>query len=164
MHSVLRKMLAMTSKTGCLFTLTLRTGRDCVLQIDICTLKLPHSVLVMPSKIAVGYSDFTSDLVYPAALVPHAFSPGRDVSYAWQNRVPLYTHPSYWRFCVLQIDICTMKPPHLVLVILVKIAVGYSDLTSGLVYLAALVSYAFSPCRDVSYVWQNQVPPCTHLA
>ena len=48
---------------------------------------LPHSVLVMPGKPAVLLSDLNSDLVYPAALVPHAFSPGRDVSYDWQNPV-----------------------------------------------------------------------------
>ena len=53
---------------------------------------LPHSVLVMPGKPAVFFSDLTSDLVYPAALVPHAFSPGRGVSYAWQNRMPPCTN------------------------------------------------------------------------
>ena len=38
----------------------------------------PHSMLAMPGKPAVLLSDLTSDLVYPAALVPHAFSPGRE--------------------------------------------------------------------------------------
>ena len=46
---------------------------------------LPQLVLVLPGKPAVLVSELTSDLVYPAALVPHAFGPGRNVSYAWQN-------------------------------------------------------------------------------
>ena len=49
---------------------------------SICrSVKLPPSVLVMPRNTAVLLSELTSDLVYPAALVPHAFSPGRDVSF-----------------------------------------------------------------------------------
>ena len=83
MHSVLGEMLAMHNKTGCSFALTLHTRAN-----------LPHSVLVMvmPGKTAVLLSDLTSDIVYPGPLVPHAFSPGRDVSYAWNNRVPPCTH------------------------------------------------------------------------
>ena len=56
---------------------------------------LPHSVLVMPDKPAVLLTDLTSDLVYPAALVPHAFSPRRGVSYAWQNRMPPCTNVAH---------------------------------------------------------------------
>ena len=46
----------------------------------------------MPGKIAVLLSDLTSDLVYLAALPPHAFIPGRDVSYARQNWMPTCTN------------------------------------------------------------------------
>ena len=49
----------------------------------------------MPDKPVVLLSDLTSDLVYLAALVPYAFRPGRDVSYAWQNRMSLCPYPAY---------------------------------------------------------------------
>ena len=49
-------------------------------------------MLVMPRKFAVPLIDLTSDLVYPAALVPHTFSSGRGDSYAWQNRMPPCTN------------------------------------------------------------------------
>ena len=62
---------------------------------EVAPANLPHSVLAMPGKPAVLLSDLTSDLVYPAALVPHAFNPGRDVRYAWQNRMPPCTHLAY---------------------------------------------------------------------
>ena len=64
---------------------------------EIAPANLPHSVLVMviPGKTAVLLSDLTSDLVYPAALVPHAFSPGREVNYARQNRMPPCTYLEY---------------------------------------------------------------------
>ena len=58
---------------------------DKVIMPEVAPANLPHSMLVMPGKPAVLFSDLTSDLVYPAALVSHAFSPGREVSYAWQN-------------------------------------------------------------------------------
>ena len=97
MHSVLGEMLAMPSKTGCSFALTLLTWLQYQTTVasKIAPANLPHSVLVMPGKPAVLLTELTSDLVYPAALVPHAFSPGRDVSYAWQNRVPPCTHLAY---------------------------------------------------------------------
>ena len=63
--------------------------------LEVVPENLPHLVLVMPGKPAVLLSDLTSDLVYPAALVPHAFSPERDVSCAWQNRMPLCPYLAY---------------------------------------------------------------------
>ena len=119
----------------------------------------------MPAKTTVLPSDLTSHLVYPAALVPHAFSPGRDVSYSRQNRMPLYTHLMY-PAASRSTEIALSNLPHSVLVMVMsgKTAVLLSDLTSSLVYLAALVPHAFSPGGDVSYAWQNRMPPCTNLA
>ena len=62
---------------------------------EVAPTNLPHSVLVILGKPAVLLSDLTSDLVYPAALVPHAFRPGRVVSYVWQNRMPLCPYLAY---------------------------------------------------------------------
>ena len=64
---------------------------------EIAPANLPHPVLVivMPGKIAVLLNDLTSDFVYPAALVPHAFSSVREVSYAMQNRMPPCTYLAY---------------------------------------------------------------------
>ena len=41
----------------------------------------PDVLLLLREGVHSWFSDLTSDLVYPAALVPHAFSPVRDVSH-----------------------------------------------------------------------------------
>ena len=48
---------------------------------EIGTMNLPHDMLVVPGRAAVLLSYLTNDLEYPAALVPHAFSPRREVSH-----------------------------------------------------------------------------------
>ena len=97
MHSVLGEMLAIPIQTGCLLTLTLRKYPPVLFlaSSEIGTASLPHSIIVMPGKITVSYSDLTSNLVYLAALVPYVFSLWRDVSYVWQNRMPLCPYLLY---------------------------------------------------------------------
>ena len=67
---------------------------------SICGLKiaaanLPYYIIVISVKTTVLLSDLFSSLVYPTALVSHAFISVRDVSYARQNRMPLCTHLLY---------------------------------------------------------------------
>ena len=44
----------------------------------------------------------------------------------------------------------------------VKSGVHFSDLISNLVYLVALVTHVFSPRRDISDGYQDQIPICIY--